>query len=62
MADISLGELSAAHEKTFVSVFHELCTKFNFGVPMYNLKKDFGEAHKKNFLDEFYCRHTGYFR
>ncbi len=50
MAEVSLREPSAAQEKTFVSVFHELCTKFGFGLAMYNLKDQQGEAHRKTFL------------
>lgn len=40
---------AAALQKTFVSVFHELCTKFGFGVAMYNLDSTTGEPHNKTF-------------
>ncbi|XP_046655542.1 RISC-loading complex subunit tarbp2-like [Daphnia pulicaria] len=50
MAEVSLREPNAAQEKTFVSVFHELCTKFDFGVDMYNLVAEQGEPHSRTFL------------
>lgn len=42
-------ELDVAAEKTAVSIFHELCTAFNLGLPLYNLAEESGEAHQKIF-------------
>lgn len=39
----------AAIQKTHASLFQELCTKFDFGMPMYDLIGESGEAHKKSF-------------
>ncbi len=50
MAEVSLREPSAVQEKTYVSVFHELCTKFDFGVDMYNLVAEQGEPHSRTFF------------
>ncbi|KAI9560093.1 hypothetical protein GHT06_014103 [Daphnia sinensis] len=44
----SAKEVTVA-QKTHVSLFHELCTKFDFGMPMYDLVEESGEAHQKNF-------------
>jgi hypothetical protein len=32
------------NEKTFVSIFHELCAKFGFGLPIYLLEKQEGRV------------------
>ncbi|XP_057365609.1 interferon-inducible double-stranded RNA-dependent protein kinase activator A homolog [Daphnia carinata] len=51
-SDEGLGDSSnevAVAQKTYVSLFHELCTKFGFGMPMYDLVEESGEAHQKNF-------------
>lgn len=44
----SANEVAVA-QKTHVSLFHELCTKFDFGMPMYDLVEESGEAHQKSF-------------
>lgn len=36
-------------QKTPVSIFHEFCTAFNFGLPLYNKIDESGEAHQKIF-------------
>ena len=37
------------HQKTPVSLFQELCTAFQLGIPFYNLEEANGEAHQKVF-------------
>jgi hypothetical protein len=49
MAQVSLREPSSAKkEKTFVSVFHELCQKFEFGVAKFVAEQ--GDPHSLTFL------------
>ena len=37
------------NEKTFVSIFHELCAKFGFGLPIYLLEKTRGKSPNQSF-------------
>ncbi len=46
--DVNMTENKSG--KTPVSIFQELCTAFDLGVPMYSLVEEKGEAHKKTFL------------
>ncbi|XP_046464431.1 interferon-inducible double-stranded RNA-dependent protein kinase activator A homolog A-like [Daphnia pulex] len=48
MEQVSLRPSSAKQEKTFVSVFHELCKKFEFGVAKYSLAAEL--PHSRTFL------------
>ena len=41
-------------KKTYVSLLQELCVKFGFGNPMYDLKEQHGDAHEKTFTIELY--------
>ncbi|XP_046651117.1 interferon-inducible double-stranded RNA-dependent protein kinase activator A homolog [Daphnia pulicaria] len=50
MEQVSLRPSSAKQEKTFVSVFHELCKKFEFGVAKYSLVAEQGDPHSRTFL------------
>lgn len=36
-------------QKTPVSIFHEFCTAFNLGLPLYNKMDESGEPHQKTF-------------
>ena len=47
--EVEVRAPSPANQKTFVSILHELCTKFEFGLAMYNLDRQSGDAHSQTF-------------